>query len=114
VKAAALAQQEAMESVCDGVIHITLVAVTKWTRKLLACVRRHAAVAARVRSPRVGHRHDAHVGLDGAERVVLRLRRLLLRQRVEESGLAHIGQAHDTRLELHGHCRAVAAATAQR
>ena len=50
---------------------------------------------------RVGHRHPADIGLDGAEGVVGRLRRHRLRQRVEERGLAHIGQADDAAVETH-------------
>jgi hypothetical protein len=49
----------------------------------------------------VGHRHDAHVGLDGTERVVLRLD-AGVGQRIEQSGLADIGQSHDTAAKSHG------------
>ena len=45
--------------------------------------------------PRVGHLHDAGVGLDGGERVV-RHQRLGGGERVEEGGLADVGQADDT------------------
>jgi len=44
---------------------------------------------------RIGHGHDAHVGIDGAEGVV-RCLGLFLRQRVEEGGLAHVGQTDDS------------------
>jgi hypothetical protein len=47
---------------------------------------------------RIGHLDDAHVGLDGAERIVFR-RDAGLGQRVEEGGLADVGQADDAALE---------------
>ena len=43
---------------------------------------------------RVGHRDDADVGLDRGEGVV-RGQHVVLRQRVEEGGLADVGQADD-------------------
>src|SRR6185295_16422643 len=43
----------------------------------------------------------ADVGFNGAERVVGRLRRSGLCQRVEEGGLADIRQAHDAAFEAH-------------
>ena len=49
----------------------------------------------------IGHRDLADVGLDGAERIVGRLRRRGLRQRVEERRLADIGQADDAAFETH-------------
>src|SRR6185503_5723071 len=49
---------------------------------------------------RVGHRHDADIGLDGAERVILGRNRGL-GKRIEQRGLADVGQAHDTALEAH-------------
>ena len=52
--------------------------------------------------PRIGHRDVADVGLDGAERIVGRLRRGGLRQRVEERRLADIRQADDAAFEAHG------------
>ena len=51
--------------------------------------------------PRVGHLDDADVRLDRAERIVLR-RDAGLGQRVEERGLADVGQADDAALEAHG------------
>src|SRR6185312_15390441 len=47
---------------------------------------------------RVGHLDHAHVGLDGAERVVLR-GDAGLGERVEEGRLAHVGQADDAALQ---------------
>ena len=44
----------------------------------------------------VRHGHDAAVRLDGAERIVGRLRVLGGGDGVEQSGLAHVGQADDT------------------
>ena len=49
--------------------------------------------------PRVGHGHDAEVGLGGGERVGGR-RGLRVGERVEQSGLADVGQTDDA--ELHG------------
>jgi len=51
--------------------------------------------------PRIRHFDDAHIGLDGAERIVLR-RDTRFGQGIEESGLAHIGQADDAAFETHG------------
>ena len=45
---------------------------------------------------RVLHLHDGRVRLDRAERVVLRRGLLSLRERVEQCGLAHVGQPHDS------------------
>ena len=50
---------------------------------------------------RIGHCHRAHIGLDGAKGIVGRLRCLRLGQRVEEGGLAHIGQPDNTAFETH-------------
>ena len=50
---------------------------------------------------RIGHAHVADIGLDGAERIVRRLRRRRLRQRIEERGLADIGKSDDATLETH-------------
>jgi hypothetical protein len=50
--------------------------------------------------PRVGQLDDAHVRLDGAERIVLG-RDAGFRQRVEEGGLADVGQSDDAALEAH-------------
>ncbi len=57
-----------------------------------------ASVSSRV----VGHADVADVGLDGAEGIVGRLRGRRLRQRVEEGGLADVGQADDAAFEAHG------------
>ena len=46
--------------------------------------------------PLVRHRHDAGVRLDGAEGIVCSLRILGGGDGVEQSGLAHVGQADDT------------------
>ena len=51
--------------------------------------------------PRIGHRDLADVRLDGAERIIRRLRRCRLGQRVEQRRLADIGQADDTAFESH-------------
>ena len=51
--------------------------------------------------PRIGHRHLADVRLDGAERIVRRLRRRGLRQRIEERRLADIRHADDTAFKTH-------------
>ena len=59
---------------------------------------------------RIGHGHVADVGLDGAERIVRRLRRRRLRQRVEEGRLADVRQADDAAFETHGNVLVVWAA----
>ena len=46
--------------------------------------------------PGVRHRHDAGVGLNGAEGIVGRLGVLGAGDRIEQGGLAHVGQAEDT------------------
>ena len=51
--------------------------------------------------PRIGHRDLADIRLDGAERIIRRLRRRRLRQRVEERRLADIGQSDDAAFETH-------------
>ena len=43
--------------------------------------------------PLVGYRHHAHVGLDGAERIIRGLC-ARVRDRVEKSGFAHVGKSH--------------------
>ena len=48
-----------------------------------------------------GTAHDADVRLDGAERIVRRLRRRGLGQRIEQRRLADIGQADDAAFEAH-------------
>jgi len=57
------------------------------------------AIFASVSQARIGHRHLAEVGLDGAERIIRRLRGGGLCQRVEERGLADIRQADDAALD---------------
>ncbi len=49
---------------------------------------------------RVGHLDDADIGLDGAERVILR-RNAGLGQRIEHGGLADVGQTDDTAFQTH-------------
>ena len=56
-----------------------------------------------LRQARIGHFDHADVGLDGAEGIVLG-RDAGLGQRVEEGGLADVGQADDAALEAHGGC----------
>ncbi len=51
--------------------------------------------------PRIGHRHLADVRLDGAERIVRRLRRRGLRQRVEQRRFADVRHADDAAFESH-------------
>jgi hypothetical protein len=50
---------------------------------------------------RLGHGHVAHIGLDGAERIIGRLGLRRLGQGVEQGGLAHIGQADDRDFQRH-------------
>ena len=50
---------------------------------------------------RIRHRHRADIGLDGAERIVRRLRRRRFRQRVEQGRFADIRQSDDTAFESH-------------
>ena len=56
--------------------------------------------------PGIGHADLPDVGLDRAEGIVRRLRRLGLGQRVEQGGLADIGQPDDTTFETHETLRA--------
>ena len=51
--------------------------------------------------PRIRHRDLADIRLDGAERIIRRLRGGGLGQRIEERRLAHIRQADDAALEAH-------------
>ncbi|OIQ67242.1 hypothetical protein GALL_511810 [mine drainage metagenome] len=51
--------------------------------------------------PRIRYRYLADVRLDGAERIVRRLRRRSLGQRIEQRRLADIGQPDDTAFESH-------------
>ena len=52
--------------------------------------------------PRIGHRDFADIRLDGAERIIGRLRRRRFGQRVEERRLADVRQADDAAFESHG------------
>ena len=49
--------------------------------------------------PFVGHGYDAHVRLYRAERVICGFR-AGMRDRVEQSGFAHVGQTYDTEFHL--------------
>ena len=51
--------------------------------------------------PWIRHRDLADIRLDGAERIIRRLRRSRLGQRVEQRRLADIGQSDDTAFESH-------------
>ena len=62
--------------------------------------RRAVVEIGQLRQPRVGHGHDAHVGLDGGEGVVGR-QHLVVGERVEERGLAHVGQPDDADGQAH-------------
>ena len=56
---------------------------------------------AEAREPRVGDRHDPDVRVDGAERVVRRLRLRRAGERVEERGLPDVGETDDADAEGH-------------
>ena len=49
---------------------------------------------------RIRHRHDARIRLDGAERKIL-CRRLAIRQRIEQRGLADIRESYKTTGKSH-------------
>ena len=51
--------------------------------------------------PRIGHRHFADIRLDGAERIVRRLRRRRCGQRIEQRRLADIRQSDNSTFESH-------------
>ena len=51
--------------------------------------------------PRIGHGDVAHVRLDGAERIIRRLRRRRLGERVEEGRLADVRQPDNAHLQAH-------------
>ena len=51
--------------------------------------------------PRIGHRDPPDIGLDRAERIIGRLRRRRLGQRVEQGGLADIRQPDDSATKTH-------------
>ena len=53
------------------------------------------------RQARIRHRDVADIRLDGAERIIGRLRRRRLRQRVEQRRFAHIGQPDNAAFETH-------------
>ena len=59
--------------------------------------------------PRIGHRHLAHIGLDGAEREVGRLRGGGAGECIEKCRLADIRQADNAHLEAHGYLREIVA-----
>ena len=63
------------------------------------------AIFASCVEPRVGHRDLADVGLDRAEGIIGRLRRLRFGQRVEKGRLADVRQADDTAFKAHGSSR---------
>ena len=50
--------------------------------------------------PRIGHRHDAYIGIDRAEGIVLRCD-LSARQRIEERRLADVRQTDDAAFDAH-------------
>ncbi|MNL33649.1 hypothetical protein D3C87_1555740 [compost metagenome] len=60
-----------------------------------------------LRKPRIRHFHDAHIGFDGAERIVFG-GDAGLGQGIEQRGLADVGQADDAALEAHGRRREIA------
>ena len=63
--------------------------------------------------PRIGQRDDADVGLDRRERVV-RGQHVVAGQRVEEGGLADVGQSDDSEGKAHGRVDSTASASDQR
>ena len=60
------------------------------------------AMRCSAREPRIRHRHDADVGIDGAERIVRRFRFPGAGDGVEQGGLADVGQTDDSGSE-HGY-----------
>ena len=50
--------------------------------------------------PRIRYPHDAHIGLDGRERIVGR-EDVVARERIEKGGLARVGESDDTDSECH-------------
>ena len=46
--------------------------------------------------PCIGHGHDTHVGADGAEGIVCRIR-AGIGQSIEKSGFSDVGKSHDTK-----------------
>src|SRR5882672_184689 len=63
--------------------------------------------------PGIGHRDLADIRLDGAERIIRRLRRRRLGQRIEQRRLADIGQPDNTAFESHRASRSFAPDCAQ-
>ena len=53
---------------------------------------------------RIGHRHLADIGLDGAEGIISRLRRRRRGQRIEQGRFTDVRQADDAAFETHGGC----------
>src|SRR3546814_18469339 len=49
----------------------------------------------------IGHRHLAHIGCYGAERIIGRLLRLRLSKRIEKRRLADIGKTNDAATKTH-------------
>ena len=72
---------------------------TKVSRVGMICA--DLAIAGELVEPRIGHRDLADIRLDGAERIIRRLRRRRLGQRVEQRRFADIGQSDDTAFESH-------------
>ena len=73
---------------------------TKFSR--VGTISADLASVASVSQPRIRHRHLADIRLDGAERIIRRLRRRRFGQRIEERRLADIRQADDAAFEAHG------------
>ena len=73
---------------------------TKVSRVAITCA--DLAMAGEPVEPRVGDGDLADIRLDGAEGIVGGLGRRALGQRVEEGGLADIGQPDDAAFETHG------------
>ena len=59
------------------------------------------AIFGQLVEPRIGHGDIADIRLDGAERIIRRLRRRRLRQRVEEGRFADVRQTDDAAFETH-------------
>jgi hypothetical protein len=51
--------------------------------------------------PRIGHRHNRFVRLDGAERIVCALSVLFARQRVENGGFPDVWKPDDAYTQTH-------------
>ena len=73
---------------------------TKVSRVAITCA--DLAIAGELVEARVGDRDLADIRLDGAERIIGGSRRRGLGQRVEQGGLADIGQSDDAAFESHG------------